>query len=199
MSEKANKNIVGELGKKNKSFWSDFKKFATKGNIIDLAVAVVIGGAFGKIIASLVKDIITPITGLFIKSGDLASLKWVLKPGIVADEAAGIAAVPEVAVTYGVFLQNIIDFLVIALVVFVLLRIIINLKAKLEHKEIEAAKAKALADEEKKKEEAEKAAAEAERQENIKKQFYSDVAAQANTLVQIRDIMLRIEKQNPEK
>lgn len=178
---------------KAKGFFSDFKKFITKGNIIDLAVAVIIGAAFGKIVSSLVKDIITPITGLFINSGDLASLKWVIKPGIVADEAAGIAAVPEVAVTYGVFLQNILDFLVIAFVIFIMLRLIVNLKVKLEYKEIEAAKAKAKAEEEKKKEEAAAAAAEAEHQANIQKQFYADVAAQASILAEIRDLMLKTE------
>lgn len=193
MSKKTNKNIVGELGKKNKSFWSDFKKFITKGNIIDLAVAVVIGGAFNKIVSSLVKDIITPITGLFIVSGDIAGLKWILKPAVAADDAAGIAAVPEVAVTYGVFLQNIIDFLVIAFVVFLMVRIIMKIKSKIEYKAIEAAKAKAKADVEKKKEEAAKAAAEAERQANIQKQFYADVAAQASILAEIRDLMLKSE------
>ncbi len=193
MSKKVNKNIVDELGKKNKTFWADFKKFITKGNIIDLAVAVVIGGAFNKIVSSLVKEIITPITGLFIVTGDIAGLKWVLKPAVAADEAAGIAEVPEVAVTYGVFLQSIIDFLVIAFVVFLMVRIIMKLKSKIEHKAVEAAKAKAKADEEKKKEEAAKAAAEAERQANIQKQFYADVAAQASILAEIRDIMLKSE------
>lgn len=193
MSKKTNKNIVGELGKKNKSFWSDFKKFITKGNIIDLAVAVVIGGSFNKIVSSLVKDIITPITGFFIVSGDIAGLKWILKPAVAADDAAWIAAVPEVAITYGVFLQNIIDFLVIAFVVFLMVRIIMKIKSKIEYKAIEAAKAKAKADEEKKKEEATKAAAEAERQANIQKQFYADVAAQASILAEIRDLMLKSE------
>lgn len=189
MSEKENK--VGVINKKTRSFFSDFKKFITKGNILDLAVAVVIGGAFGKIVSSLVKDIITPITGLFIRSGDLASLKWILKPAIAANEAAGIAETPEIAVTYGIFLQNVIDFLVIAFVVFVMLRVIVNLKAKLEHRETEAAKAKAQAEEKKKREEEAAAAAAAEVQENAQKKLYADITKQANILAEIRDIMLR--------
>lgn len=196
MSDKKSKNITGDIGKKTKSFWSDFKKFITKGNIIDLAVAVVIGGAFGKIVTSLVTSIITPLTGLFIRSGDLASLKWVITPAVAADEAAGIAAVPEVAVTYGIFLQNIVDFLVIAFVIFLALRIIMRAKNGLSHKEIEAAEAKTKAEEEKKKADASAAAARAAEEENIRKQFYIDVAAQSKTLEEIRDIMLRIEKRN---
>lgn len=185
-----------QVAKKTKKFWSDFKKFITKGNIIDLAVAVVIGGAFGKIVTSLVTNIITPLTGVFLKSGDISSLKWVLSEAVAADEAAGIAAVPEVAVTYGIFLQNIIDFIVIAFVIFVILRVILNMKNRANKKEILAAEAKAKEEEEKKKAEAAKAAQEVARQEEMKVQMANDVNSQAAVLKEIRDIMQRIEKQN---
>lgn len=186
------KNSVNKVKNKAKTFFSDFKKFATKGNILDLAIAVVIGGAFGKIVSSLVKDIITPITGLFINTGDLANLKWILKPAVPANEAAGIAAIPEVALTYGIFLQNTIDFLVIALVVFLMLRLVVSFKAKLEHKAVEQAKAAELAEEEKKKQAAADAAAVAELEESVKKKYYENIEAQSAILAEIRDIMLNL-------
>ncbi len=190
----ADKEKAGNpIGKKTKGFWGDFKKFITKGNIIDLAVAVVIGAAFGKIITSLVANIITPLTGMFLKSGDISSLKWVLSEGVIADEAAGVAAIPEVAVTYGVFLQNIIDFVVIAFVIFIVLRVIVNLKKKTTQKETAAAAEKAKAEEEKKKTEAAIAAQEVEHQNAVKNQLANDVNTQATLLKEIRDIMKRIE------
>ncbi len=187
-------NKVNKVKNRAKSFFSDFKKFVTKGNILDLAVAVVIGGAFGKIVSSLVKDLITPITGLFLNSGDLANLKWILKPAVAANEAAGIAAVPEVAVTYGIFLQNTIDFLVIALVVFLMLRLVVTFKAKLEYKAMEAAKVEEQAEEEKKIKETAALAAAAELEENTRKKYYEDVATQSAILVEIRDLMKKLEK-----
>lgn len=185
------KNTSKKIRNSVKKFFDEFKKFVTKGNIFDLAIAVVIGAAFGKIVSSLVNDIITPITGLFINNGDLAALKWVLKPEIVADETAGIAAVPEVALRYGLFIQNILDFLIIGLIVFLLLRIIVSLKSKLEHKELEEAKLKALSEEEKKQNEALSAAAELKSLEEKRNKLYEDIAAQGQILSEIRDIMLR--------
>ncbi len=88
----------------------EFKQFAIKGNVLDLAVAVVIGGAFGKIVSSFVNDILMPPIGLLLGKVDFRSLKLVLA------EASGSSA--EVALTYGVFLQNVVDFLLIAVAVF---------------------------------------------------------------------------------
>ncbi len=173
-----------------KSFLSDFKKFITKGNILDLAIAVVIGAAFGKIVSSLVSDIITPITGLFLKSGDLAALKWVISPAVAANDLLGIAEVPEVAVRYGLFIQNIVDFIIIGLIVFLLLRLIVGLKSKFERKEIEEAKLAAQAEEEKKQQEAEAIAAETKALEERRAKLYEDIAAQSKILAEIRDIML---------
>lgn len=185
-----------EKVKKKNGFWADFKKFVTKGNIIDLAVAVVIGGAFGKIVSSLVNNIITPLTGMFLRSGDISSLKWVLSEEVIADEVTGVAAVPEVAVTYGVFLQNIIDFIVIAFVIFLVLRIIMNIQKKTNRKEIAAAEEKSKAEEEKKKAEAAALAQEAQRKEEMKEKMADDINTQANLLKEIKDIMQRIEKQS---
>ena len=111
-----------------KKFIEDFKAFALKGNILDMAVGVVIGGAFGKIVSSLVADIITPLISLATGSLNFTDLKWVFKAAVVE---GGEVITPEVAMTYGNFLQAIIDFLIIALSIFIVLRIIMNAEKKL--------------------------------------------------------------------
>jgi len=113
-----------------KKFFSDFKAFIMKGNIIDMAVGVVIGGAFGKIVTSLVNDIITPLISTLTGKVLLTDLKWVIKEAIL-DEAGEILQ-KEVALTYGNFIQAIIDFLIIALSIFVVLRITVKAHNKLE-------------------------------------------------------------------
>lgn len=100
----------------------EFKKFAMRGNVLDLAIGVIIGGAFGKITTSLVNDIITPLLGLFLGRVDLTSLKLVLRE---ASETT-----PGLAITYGVFLQNILDFLIISFSIFIFVRLINKLKKK---------------------------------------------------------------------
>ncbi|MFA5155103.1 MAG: large-conductance mechanosensitive channel protein MscL [Patescibacteria group bacterium] len=115
-----------------KKYWQEFKEFAIKGDVMDLAVAVVIGGAFGKIVSSLVADIIMPPIGLLLGGINFSELKIVLKPGV--------------SINIGTFLQNIIDFLIIALAVFFAIKLIGRLKRKLkpllnqEEKSEEAAK-----------------------------------------------------------
>ena len=179
------------VDKKSKAFWSDFKKFVAKGNVVDLAIAVVIGTAFNKIVSALVSEIITPLTSLVLKENTLKELKWVLKPGIEANEELGIEAVPEVAVTYGVFLQTVLDFMVVALSIYFALKIILNFKNRLNKKELEAAAEKAKLEAEKKKAEAEIAAAKAAAE---KEKFINDVAIQGELLSDIKEIMLRMEK-----
>lgn len=113
-----------------KKFFKDFKEFATKGNVIDMAVGVVIGGAFGKIVTSLVGDIITPLIGLITGGTSLTDKKIVLRGAVLASD--GSVLKPENALTYGAFLQNIIDFLIIAFSIFLVIRIIGSLKRKAE-------------------------------------------------------------------
>ncbi len=110
------------------SFISDFKAFAMKGNIIDMAVGVIIGGAFGKIVSSLVNDIIMPVTTIMTGGDGYKNLKYVITPEV--KDAAGTVSVQEVAVNYGLFIQNIVDFLIIALSIFVALRVILKFKKK---------------------------------------------------------------------
>ena len=130
-----------------KKFFSDFKAFIAKGNVIDMAVGVVIGGAFGKIVTSLVNDIIMPLVSM--ATGGISVSDW----KYVITEADLLTKKAEVAVRYGNFIQLIIDFLIIAFCVFCALRIMMNVNKKLHAKQLE--------EEAKKKAEAEAAAAEA--------------------------------------
>lgn len=111
-----------------KKFFSDFKEFAMKGNIVDMAVGVIIGGAFGKIVTALVESIVTPLISLLTGNVSLTNLKWVLKEAVLEGETV---VTEEVAISYGAFLQSIIDFLLIALSIFIVMRIIMNAGKKL--------------------------------------------------------------------
>lgn len=100
----------------------DFKAFALKGNVIDLAVGVIIGGAFGKIVTSLVNDIVMPLIGILLGGVNFTDLKVIISP------ANGDIA--EVAFRYGAFIQSMIDFLLIAFSVFIFIRILSSFKKK---------------------------------------------------------------------
>ncbi|MBO5467813.1 MAG: large-conductance mechanosensitive channel protein MscL [Prevotella sp.] len=117
-------------------FLTEFKQFAVKGNAIDMAVGVIIGGAFGKIVTSIVNDIIMPPIGWLIGGVDFKDLKVVLKDAVPEqlDEAGNVVqkAVAEVTLNYGVFIQNVIDFIIIAFCVFMLVKFITNLNKKKE-------------------------------------------------------------------
>ena len=110
------------------TFLQDFKAFAMRGNLIDMAVGVVIGGAFGKIVSSVVSDLIMPPLGLLLGGVNFSDLKWVMKPAEVVD-GKEIAAV---SLNYGNFLQVTFDFLIIAFSIFVFLRLIMKLTKKKE-------------------------------------------------------------------
>ena len=121
------------------TFLQDFKAFAMKGNVVDMAVGVIIGGAFGKIVTSVVNDIIMPPIGLLVGGVNFKDLKWVMKEATTAADGTEVAAV---TLNYGNFLQQTFDFLIIAFSIFVVIRIIGNLTRK---KEEEAAAAPAPA------------------------------------------------------
>jgi large conductance mechanosensitive channel len=108
------------------NMFKEFKEFAVKGNVIDLAVGVVIGTAFGKIVSSLVTDIIMPPVGILLGGVDFTKFSFVLKEA-TADTAA-------VAINYGVFINNVFDFLIIAFAIFVVVKQINRLKKKEEKK-----------------------------------------------------------------
>ncbi len=105
-----------------KGFFGEFKEFIARGNVMDMAVGVIIGGAFGKISASLVNDIIMPLISMLTGGIDFTTWKWVLK--------AAQGETPEVAVNFGVFLATILDFVIIAFAVFCMIKAINSLHRK---------------------------------------------------------------------
>ncbi len=100
----------------------EFKEFAMKGNVIDLAVAVIIGGAFGKIVTSLVNDLLMPVLGIVLGGISFTNLKYVITP------ASGQVA--EAAIRYGVFIQSVVDFLIIAFSLFLFIKLFSSFKKK---------------------------------------------------------------------
>lgn len=107
-----------------KKFIEDFKAFALKGNVVDMAVGVIIGGAFGKIVSSLVNDIIMPLIGILIGGYNFSELSW---------------KIGEATVKYGSFLQSVVDFLIIALSIFAVLKLMMKLISLRKHEEEEKA------------------------------------------------------------
>lgn len=137
-------------------FWSDFKAFAMKGNVVDMAIGVVVGGAFGKIVTSLVNDVIMPLVGWLVGGIDLSKLHVELKGTLASQVAEGVdkaadivggeSAVSEgvqaitkevdsVFLNYGNFIQEIVNFLIIALCIFLCIRLVTNMGNKLRKKE----------------------------------------------------------------
>lgn len=124
------------------NFIQEFKEFALKGNVMDMAVGVIIGGAFGKIVTSFVSDVLMPPLGTLLGGADFTNMKVVLKEAVPAQlDAAGneIAAATEaVTLNYGTFIQNIVDFVIIAVCIFLMIKGI-NKLSSLKKKEEEAA------------------------------------------------------------
>ena len=104
--------------------FKEFKEFISRGNVIDLAIGVIIGGAFGAIVKSLVDDIIMPIVGLLLGRVNFESLKIVLK------EAEG--KTPELSINYGLFIQNTVNFIIIAFVIFLIVKVINKMRKQQE-------------------------------------------------------------------
>lgn len=117
----------------------EFKEFAMRGNVMDLAIAVIIGGAFGKIVTALVNDILMPILGILLGRINFADLKYVITP------ASGDVA--EVAFRYGAFIQSVIDFLIISFAIFLFVKLLSSFK-KQEPEEEEPPAPEALTREE---------------------------------------------------
>ena len=117
---------------------SEFKEFAMKGNVVDMAVGVIIGGAFGKIVSSLVNDVIMPVVGIATGGLDFKEHKLILKAAVMNGEEV---VTPEVAMTYGVFIQNIVDFLIVAFCIFMAIKFMNRFKKKVEKATAEVAEA----------------------------------------------------------
>jgi len=110
------------------SLVKEFKEFISRGNVVDLAVGVIIGGAFGAIVSSLVKDVVMPPISYIMSGVDVSSWKAVIAPAVL--DAAGKVMKPEVAITYGNFLQATLNFLIVAAVIFLAIKAINSFKRK---------------------------------------------------------------------
>lgn len=111
-----------------KQTWKEFKEFAFKGNVLDMAIGVIIGGAFGKIVTSLVNDVFMPAIGMLTGGVNFSTLKWVMSPAEV--NAAGEVVKEEAAILYGSFVQNVIDFLLVAICIFTFVKLISKMHRK---------------------------------------------------------------------
>lgn len=111
----------------------EFKSFAMRGNVLDLAVAVIIGGAFGKIITSFVNDVLMPPIGLLLGNADFSYLKIILKTGkdaVMNGDQVVTPAITEVAIRYGAFVNTILDFLIVAFSIFMVIKAFNSMKKK---------------------------------------------------------------------
>lgn len=173
------------MAKKKSTFVADFKKFISRGNVVDMAVGVVVGGAFSKIVTGFVNYIINPFVGIFLRSGSLDSIKTVITPEKL--DEAGEVVTAEVAILWGTWLQTIIDFLIIAFCIFCVVRVINKVRDKANEKEILA---KAEADAAAAKAAEEKAAADAaaaKAKEDEEAAFRASLMQQTALLSEIRD------------
>ena len=128
------KRKTSQLEKTLGNTMSEFKKFILKGNIIDMAVGVIIGGAFSKIVTSLVNDILMPALGAVTGGASFSDYKFVIHPAVL-DEAQNVVT-PESAILYGSFIQNIVDFLIIGACMFFMVKAVAMVTSRL-HKEEE--------------------------------------------------------------
>jgi len=172
-----------KLKKENISFWSDFKAFITKGNVLDLAVAVVISTAFNAIVSGLVNNIIMPCITYLTSGVSIKEWEWVLREEVL--NAEGLVEVSKISIMYGPWLQTIIDFLIIAFSVFVVVRVIKSTERKLNAKEL--AKKEAEEAEKKAEEEAEaaKSAAELAEKQKALEEYYANAKEQSELLKKI--------------
>ncbi len=109
--------------------FDEFKEFAMRGNVVDMAVGIIIGGAFGKIISSLVADVIMPPIGLLLGGIDFKDMMFTMKEAIIE---GGEVVTPAVTLNYGMFIQNVVDFLIIAFAIFMAIKGMNSLKRKKE-------------------------------------------------------------------
>ena len=122
------------------NFLKEFKEFAMKGNVVDMAVGVIIGAAFGKIVSSLVNDIIMPLIGVVTGGINFTDYKWVIQKAVMDGQEV---LKPEVSMNWGAWVQTVVDFLIVAFCIFVMIKFINNLRKKTEKEQLEEAAAQA--------------------------------------------------------
>lgn len=131
--------------KKKTGIIAEFKKFINKGNVVDMAVGVVIATAFSKITSSLVNDIIMPLISLATGNVSLVDRKWILVPEVL--DEAGAVVTKAVSVNYGQFLQYVLDFLLVAICIFLAMKIVSSFRTKIEKIALEEKRKKGLIEE----------------------------------------------------
>ena len=181
------KRFLKAQGEHSKKFGEEFKKFISRGNVVELAIAIVIGAAFNKIVSQFVESFITPFISIFVGKTHMSDWKYVISPASVAEDGTELA---EVAITYGVFLSVVMDFIVTALCVFVMFKIYKYVKKRMEEEKekiraeifkktveqerLAAEEAKKKADEEAARAKAAEEAAEAERLEEKERRRHEE-------------------------
>ena len=190
--KKEERKQLKEAVKKEKiSFFTDFKKFITKGNVLDMAVGVVIGSAFSAIVNGLVKMVINPCIALIPGAESMDNWKTVLQPAVL--DEAGAVKTAEVAILWGEWIQTIINFFIIAFSIFVVVRVIRSMERKLNAKEIkkqEEAAAKKKAEEDAKAAAAKAAADEkAAAEKAIIDEYYANIREQSQLLREIKEAL----------
>ena len=185
------KKMKKELKKKKDGFFADFKKFITRGNVLDMAVGVIVGGAFTAIVNGLSNNILKPVINyllaLVLGKDSLSEVYTFLQRVNLEDGTPDLTQ--SIYIDWGAFINAVINFLLIAFTLFVIVRTINNIRRRVDAKDIAAAAEKAKAEEEKKKA-AEAAAAQAAaeaaaREQAIRDEFYANVARQTALLEQI--------------
>ena len=117
-----------------KKFVSEFKEFAMKGNVVDMAVGIIIGAAFGKIVTSLVNDIIMPLIGVVTGGMNFTDYKWVIQKAVMDGQEV---IKPEVTMNWGAWVQTVVDFLIVAFCIFVMIKFINNVRKHMEKQQAE--------------------------------------------------------------
>lgn len=171
-----------------KKFFNEFKEFISRGNVMTMAVGIIIGGAFSAIVNSLVNDIIMPPISLLL-GDEVSQLKWILKPEVL--DNAGVVTQKEIAMTWGIFVQAIINFLLIAFALFLMVKVMNTLT-----KQAELLKEKMLAEEKRKAEEA--AAGDALAAEAAEPVIEPEPVPSEEVLL-LREIRDQLSKNNPVK
>jgi len=130
MSNESKKPSKERNKQKMKGLWADFKKFIKRGNVVDMAVGVAVASAFTAIVTAFTKGFISPLIALISGHEDMSEMKWIIKPEVL--DEAGEVAEAEIAILWGSFLQAIINFLMVAAVLFTVMRIVASVKARAE-------------------------------------------------------------------
>lgn len=189
MKEKR-KQTKEKIKKEKVSFFTDFKNFITKGNVLDLAVAVVISTAFNAIVTGLVKYIITPFITNLTSGQSIEEWSYILKEAEIDPTTLEVIE-PEIAIQYGLWIQTIVDFLIIAFSIFVVVRLIKNIERKMKAKEIAEQEAAAAKQKKADAKAAAEAAAAAQAEKDALAEFYANVKEQTALL---KDISSRLDK-----